>query len=37
MRVKRYLYGRAASVYGGSSQIQNTLLAERLLGLPRAR
>ena len=37
MRVKRYLYGRAASVYGGSSQIQRTLVAERLLGLPRGR
>jgi alkylation response protein AidB-like acyl-CoA dehydrogenase len=36
-RVKRFLYGRAASVYGGSSQIQNTLVAERLLGLPRGR
>jgi alkylation response protein AidB-like acyl-CoA dehydrogenase len=36
-RVKRFLYGRAASVYGGSSQIQRTLIAERLLGLPRGR
>jgi alkylation response protein AidB-like acyl-CoA dehydrogenase len=36
-RVKRFLYGRAASVYGGSSQIQRTLVAERLLGLPRGR
>jgi alkylation response protein AidB-like acyl-CoA dehydrogenase len=36
-RVKRYLYGRAASVYGGSSQIQRTIVAERLLGLPRGR
>jgi alkylation response protein AidB-like acyl-CoA dehydrogenase len=35
--VKRFLYGRAASVYGGSSQIQRTLVAERLLGLPRGR
>jgi alkylation response protein AidB-like acyl-CoA dehydrogenase len=35
--VKRFLYGRAASVYGGSSQIQRTLIAERLLGLPRGR
>ena len=36
-RVKRFLYGRAASVYGGSSQIQRSLIAERLLGLPRGR
>ena len=36
-RVKRFLYGRAASVYGGSSQIQRILIAERLLGLPRGR
>ena len=36
-RVKRFLYGRAASVYGGSSQIQHTIVAERLLGLPRGR
>jgi alkylation response protein AidB-like acyl-CoA dehydrogenase len=36
-RVKRFLYGRAASVYGGSSQIQRTIIAERLLGLPRGR
>ncbi|RZL84744.1 MAG: acyl-CoA dehydrogenase [Rhodococcus sp. (in: high G+C Gram-positive bacteria)] len=36
-RVKRFLYGRAGSVYGGSSQIQRTLIAERLLGLPRGR
>ncbi|MFC9555760.1 acyl-CoA dehydrogenase family protein [Rhodococcus sp. NPDC056960] len=34
---KRFLYGRAASVYGGSAQIQRTLVAERLLGLPRGR
>jgi alkylation response protein AidB-like acyl-CoA dehydrogenase len=31
-RVKRFFYGRAASVYGGSGQIQRTLVAERLLG-----
>lgn len=35
--VKDYLHGRAASVYGGSEQIQLTIVAERLLGLPRAR
>jgi alkylation response protein AidB-like acyl-CoA dehydrogenase len=30
-----YLYGRSASVYGGSAQIQRNLVAQRLLGLPR--
>ncbi|WP_236792159.1 acyl-CoA dehydrogenase family protein [Amycolatopsis sp. GM8] len=35
--VKDYLHGRAASVYGGSEQIQLTIVAERLLGLPRMR
>jgi alkylation response protein AidB-like acyl-CoA dehydrogenase len=34
---KGLLYGRAASVYGGSSQIQRSIIAERLLGLPKAR
>jgi alkylation response protein AidB-like acyl-CoA dehydrogenase len=34
--IKSYLYGRAASVYGGSAQIQRSLIAERLLGLPRS-
>jgi alkylation response protein AidB-like acyl-CoA dehydrogenase len=31
-----YLYGRAASVYGGSAQIQRNIIAERILGLPRS-
>jgi alkylation response protein AidB-like acyl-CoA dehydrogenase len=31
-----YLYGRAASVYGGTAQIQRNIVAERLLGLPRS-
>ena len=31
------LYARSASVYGGSSQIQRGIVAERALGLPRAR
>ncbi len=31
-----YLYGRAASIYGGSSQIQKNIIAERILGLPRS-
>ena len=30
-----YLWSRAASVYGGSEQIQRTIVATRLLGLPR--
>jgi alkylation response protein AidB-like acyl-CoA dehydrogenase len=32
-----YLYSRAASIYGGTSEIQRTLVAERLLHLPRGR
>jgi alkylation response protein AidB-like acyl-CoA dehydrogenase len=31
----QYLWSRAASVYGGSSQIQRTIVANRLLGLPK--
>jgi alkylation response protein AidB-like acyl-CoA dehydrogenase len=31
-----YFYGRAASVYGGSEQIQKNIIAERVLGLPRS-
>ncbi|MBU3702528.1 MAG: hypothetical protein FGM58_10845, partial [Acidimicrobiia bacterium] len=31
----RYLWGRAASIFGGTSQIQRTIVAQRLLGLPR--
>ncbi len=30
-----YLYGRAASVYGGSVEIQRNNIAQRILGLPR--
>jgi alkylation response protein AidB-like acyl-CoA dehydrogenase len=30
-----YLYSRAATIAGGSAQIQRTIVAERLLGLPR--
>ena len=31
-----YLYSRAQSIYGGTQQIQRTIVAQRLLGLPRA-
>jgi alkylation response protein AidB-like acyl-CoA dehydrogenase len=34
--LKIYLYSRAQSVMGGTSQIQRNLIASRLLGLPRA-
>ncbi|AIJ23278.1 acyl-CoA dehydrogenase family protein [Amycolatopsis methanolica] len=33
--LRRYLYSRAASIYGGSEQIQLNILAQRVLGLPR--
>jgi alkylation response protein AidB-like acyl-CoA dehydrogenase len=33
--VKDHYYSRAASIYGGTSQIQRNIVAERLLGLPK--
>ncbi|WP_344418190.1 acyl-CoA dehydrogenase family protein [Pseudonocardia ailaonensis] len=34
--VKRMLVGHAQTILGGTSEIQRTILAERILGLPRA-
>lgn len=31
-----YFYSRAQSIYGGTQQVQRTIVAQRLLGLPRA-
>jgi alkylation response protein AidB-like acyl-CoA dehydrogenase len=30
-----YLYSRAASVYGGTQQIQRDIIADRVLALPK--
>jgi len=32
--LKIYLYSRAQSVMGGTSQIQKNIIAQRILGLP---
>lgn len=32
---KKYLYSRAASIYGGTSQVQRNIIAGRMLGLGR--
>ena len=33
--VAEYLFSRAAPIYGGSQEIQRTLVAQRVLGMPR--
>ena len=35
--LKVYLYSRAQSVMGGTSQIQRNLIAARILGMPKSR
>ena len=34
--LKKYLYSRVASVYGGTLDIQRNIVAERIYWLPRA-
>nr|GLK34669.1 putative acyl-CoA dehydrogenase FadE17 [Rhodococcus wratislaviensis] len=33
--IKDHYYSRAVSIYGGTSQVQRNIIADRLLGLPR--
>jgi alkylation response protein AidB-like acyl-CoA dehydrogenase len=33
--MRGFLYAQAASIYGGTSQIQRNIVAQRLLGMPR--
>lgn len=35
IELERYLWARAAGTFGGTSQIQRNIVAQRLLGLPR--
>jgi alkylation response protein AidB-like acyl-CoA dehydrogenase len=32
--VRQWLFGKAMSIYGGSAEIQNNIIAKRILGLP---
>jgi alkylation response protein AidB-like acyl-CoA dehydrogenase len=32
---ERYLYSRAATIYGGAQQIQRNIIADRILALPK--
>jgi alkylation response protein AidB-like acyl-CoA dehydrogenase len=32
--VQSWLFGRAMSIYGGSSEVQNNIISKRILGLP---
>ena len=32
---RMFLFSRADTIYGGSDQVQRTIIAERVLGLPR--